>query len=264
MMVVRFADDAIVGFQHRAEAERFLTELRERLAKFGLERPPEKSRLREFGPYAAANRQRAGQGKPETFTLLGFAHICGKKRNGRFTVVRQTIRRRLQAKLREVKAELRRRMHVPIPVVGAWLRRVVGGHPRYYGVPMNGPALGTFRFHVGRLWYRTLRRRGQRRRLTWERMRRLIERRPHPHQLVRANAADLELKVLAFNLLVLYQRHALGCASLQRAKPLRRRLLAIAGRLIRTAGPWRLQLAQDWAGQVELARVRHHLASLGP
>ena len=176
MMVVRFADDVIAGCQHRAEAERFLTELRERLAKFGLERPPEKTRLREFGPYAAANRQRAGRGKPETFTLLGFAHICGKKRNGRFTVVRQTIRRRLQAKLREVKAELRRRMHVPIPVVGAWLRLVVGGHLRYYGVPMNRPALDAFRFQVGRLWYRTLRRRGQRRRLTWERMLRFIDR----------------------------------------------------------------------------------------
>ena len=151
------------GFSHRADAERFLAELRERLAKFGLELHPEKTRLLEFGPFAADNRQRAGQGKPETFNFLGFTHICGKKRNGRFTVVRQTIRKRLQAKLSEVKAELRRRMHAPIPVVGTWLRTVVGGHLRYYGVPMNRPALFTFRFQVGRLWYRTLRRRGQRR-----------------------------------------------------------------------------------------------------
>ena len=174
LIVVRYADDIIVGFQSRAEAERFLAELRERLAKFSLELHPEKTRLLEFGPFAAENRRRAGQGKPETFNFLGFTHICGKKRNGRFTVVRQTIRKRLQAKLSEVKAELRRRMHAPIPVVGTWLRTVVGGHLRYYGVPMNGPALFTFCYQVGRLWYRTLRRRGQRRPLNWDRMRRLI------------------------------------------------------------------------------------------
>jgi hypothetical protein len=156
------------------DAERFLAELRERFTKFGLELHPEKTRLLEFGPFAAENRQRAGKGKPETFNFLGFTHICGKKRNGRFTVVRQTIRGRRQAKLGEVKAELRRRMHAPMPVVGTWLRTVVGGHLRYYGVPMNRPALVTFHFQVGRLWYRTLRRRGQRRRLTWERMRRLM------------------------------------------------------------------------------------------
>ena len=174
LIVVRYADDIIVGFQSRAEAERFLAELRERLAKFSLELHPEKTRLLEFGPFAAENRRRAGQGKPETFNFLGFTHICGKKRSGRFTVVRQTIRKRLQAKLSEVKAELRRRMHAPIPVVGTWLRTVVGGHLRYYGVPMNGPALFTFCYQVGRLWYRTLRRRGQRRPLNWDRMRRLI------------------------------------------------------------------------------------------
>ena len=176
VIVVRYADDFIVGFQHRADAERFLAELRERFAKFGLELHPEKTRLLEFGPFAAEHRRRAGQGKPETFNFLGFTHICGKKRNGRFTVVRQTIRKRLQAKLSEVKAELRRRMHDPIPAVGRWLRSVVEGHLRYYGVPMNGPALFTFRFQVGRLWCRTLRRRSQTARLTWERMRRLIRR----------------------------------------------------------------------------------------
>jgi RNA-directed DNA polymerase len=118
VIVVRYADDAIVGFQHRADAERFLAELRARFAKFGLELHPEKTRLLEFGPFAAENRRRAGKGKPETFNFLGFTHICGKKRNGRFTVVRQTTRKRLQAKLGEVKAELRRRMHAPDPSRG--------------------------------------------------------------------------------------------------------------------------------------------------
>ena len=176
MIVVRYADDFILGFQHRAEAERFLAALRERFTRFGLELHPEKTRLLEFGPYAVENRRRAGQGKPETFAFLGFTHICGKKRNGRFTVVRQTLRTRLQAKLSEVKAELRRRLHAPIPVVGTWLRSVVSGHLRYYGVPMNGPALSTFCFQVGRLWYRALRRRSQTARLNWERMRRLLRR----------------------------------------------------------------------------------------
>jgi RNA-directed DNA polymerase len=184
VIVVRYADDAIVGFQHWADAERFLAELRERFAKFHLELHPEKTRLLEFGPYAAENRRRAGKGKPETFNFLGFTHICGKKRNGRFTVVRQTIRKRLQAKLSEVKAELRRRMHVPIPVVGRWLRSVVDGHLRYYGVPMNGRALFTFCSQVGRLWYRTLRRRSQTARITWERMRRLIWRWLPPPRII--------------------------------------------------------------------------------
>jgi len=176
VIIVRYADDFIVGFQHRADAERFLTELRERFTKFGLELHPEKTRLLEFGPFAAENRRRAGQGKPETFNFLGFTHICGKKRNGRFTVVRQTIRKRVQAKLSVVKTELRRRLHDPIPVVGAWLRQVVGGHIRYYGVPMNGPAIGMFRFQVGRLWHRALARRSHTGHVSWERMRRLIER----------------------------------------------------------------------------------------
>src|SRR5438552_2065713 len=177
VIVVRFADDIIAGFQHRAEAERFLAELRERFAQFTLELHPEKTRLLEFGPYAAENRRRAGLGKPETFAFLGFTHICGKKRsNGRFTVLRQTIRQRLQAKLGEVKAELRRRLHDPIPKVGAWLRSVILGHLQYYGVPVNWSALATFCFQVGRLWYRALARRSQNGRPSWDRMRRLIER----------------------------------------------------------------------------------------
>jgi len=177
VIVVRFADDAVLGFQRRADAERFLAELRERFAKLNLELHPDKTRLIAFGRYAAGDRDRRGEGKPETFGFLGFTHICGKKRsNGMFTVIRQTIRKRLQAKLGEVKAELRRRMHDPIPKMGQWLRAVVGGHIRYYGVPSNGPAIGLFRFQVGWLWHRCLSRRSQNGRVNWDRMRRLIDR----------------------------------------------------------------------------------------
>ena len=176
MIVVRYADDFIVGFQHKSDADRFLEELRERFRKFRLELHPDKTRLLEFGPFAAKNRQRSGRGKPETFNFLGFTPICGKKRsNGMFTVLRQTIRKRLQAKLSAVKAELRRRWHDPIPVVGQWLRSVVQGHLRYYGVPMNSRALQVFRFRIGWLWHRALGRRSQTGRVSWERMRRLIE-----------------------------------------------------------------------------------------
>ena len=175
MIVVRYADDFIVGFQHKSEAERFLGALRERFRKFGLELHPDKTRLLEFGPYADEDSRRDGRGKPETFNFLGFTHICGKKRNGRFTVLRQTMRKRLQAKLSEVKAELRRRWHDPIPAVGQWLRSVVGGHIRYYGVPMNNQALSVFRYRVGWLWQRALSRRSQTGRVSWERMRRLID-----------------------------------------------------------------------------------------
>ena len=177
VIVVRYADDFIVGFQHRAEAEKFLTALRERFAKFGLELHPDKTRLIEFGPWAALNRRKRGLGKPETFDFLGFTHIGAKKRDGKnFTVLRQTMPKRLKAKLAEVKVELRRRMHKSIPEVGKWLGTVVAGHFRYYGVPMNGPALGRFRFWVNWLWHRALARRSQRGRITWERMARLIAR----------------------------------------------------------------------------------------
>jgi RNA-directed DNA polymerase len=177
VIVVRFADDIVVGFQRRSDAERFWAELLERFQKFRLELHPEKTRLLEFGPFAAENRKRRGQGKPETFNFLGFTHICGRKRsNGRFTVRRQTIRKRLQAKLNEVKAELKQRMHDPIPEVGRWLRSVVGGHIRYYGVPLNRPALDIFRFQVARLWHRALSRRSQKGRVRWDRMRRLTDR----------------------------------------------------------------------------------------
>jgi RNA-directed DNA polymerase len=174
VIVVRYADDFIVGFQHKSEAERFLADLRERFRKFHLELHPDKTRLLEFGPFAAERRRRGGRGKPETFNFLGFTHICGKKRNGRYTVFRQTMRSRLQAKLNAVKAELRRRWHDPIPAVGRWLGRVVGGHTRYYGVPSNIRALAIFRFQVGRLWHRALARRSHKGRITWERMYRLM------------------------------------------------------------------------------------------
>jgi group II intron reverse transcriptase/maturase len=177
LIVVRFADDIVVGFHSKADADQFRVELTERMKKFNLELHPEKTRLLEFGPFAINNRQRRGEGKPETFNFLGFTHICVKKRsNGMYTVLRQTIRKRLQAKLNEVKAELQRRMHEPIPEQGKWLAAVVRGHIRYYGVPMNNSALALFRFQVGRLWHRALSRRSQNGRVLWVRMRRLITR----------------------------------------------------------------------------------------
>ena len=177
VIVVRFADDIVLGFQYPSDAERLRQELAERLGKFGLELHPDKTRLLEFGPFAAENRKRRGDGKPETFDFLGFTHICGRKRsNGRFTVQRQTVRKRLQAKLSEVKAELRRRMHESIPEVGQWLSSVVRGHFLYYGVPTNFHALSRFRFQVAWLWHRVLSRRSQRGRVTWVRMQRLIAR----------------------------------------------------------------------------------------
>jgi hypothetical protein len=190
VVVVRFADDFVVGFQHRFEAERFLIELRERFARFGLELHPEKTRLIRFGRFARQSRQGSGAA-PETFNFLGFTHSCGKTRQGGFTVLRQTMRLRWQAKLREVKAQLRRRLHEPVPEMGSYLRAVVQGHVRYYGVPMNGSALRAFRLEVGRLWWLALRRRSQGNHLPWRRMNRLIHlwlpapRICHPYPLVR-------------------------------------------------------------------------------
>ena len=174
MLVVRFADDILVGFQEKAEAERFRRELEERMKKFHLELHPTKTRLLEFGRFAAERRQERGEGKPETFDFLGFTHICGKSRNGKFTVLRQTIRKRMHAKLQAVKAELRTRMHDSVATVGNWLRAVVGGHIRYYGVPTNSAALNTFRRQVGRYWHHVLCRRSQHGSVPWERMKRLL------------------------------------------------------------------------------------------
>jgi len=157
VIFVRFADDFVAGFEHRHEAERFLAELRERFAKFGLQLHADKTRIVEFGRYAEHNRRNRGAGKPETFNFLGFTHSCGKTRKGHFTVLRQTMRQRWQAKLRALKEELQRRMHLPIREQGAYLRSVLLGHFRYYGVPMNGPALCAFRIAVGYLWRTVLR-----------------------------------------------------------------------------------------------------------
>ena len=176
VVVVRFADDFVVGFEHREEAEKFVTELRQRFAGFGLELHPEKTRLIEFGRHAAENRQGRGEGKPETFNFLGFTHICGKTSQGRFTVLRQTMRKRWQAKLQQLKGELKRRMHLPVPEVGSYLRSVILGHIRYYGVPMNTERIRAFRWAVGCSWWRILRRRSQNNRLSWERMVRYINR----------------------------------------------------------------------------------------
>jgi RNA-directed DNA polymerase len=182
VIVVRFADDFIVGFQHEWEARQFWNELRERLAGYGLELHPDKTRLIEFGPFAASNRKRNGRGKPETFDFLGFTHVCGKTRGGRFTVLRRTVRKRRQAKVQEVKRELRLRMHDPVPVTGKWLGSVIRGHLNYYAVPRNFEALQTFYQQVLGHWRRQLRRRSQKAKVPWERVRRLASRwLPHLH-----------------------------------------------------------------------------------
>ena len=176
VVVVRFADDFAVGFQYREEAERFLAELRERFAKFGLGLHPEKTRLIEFGRHADKDRRARGEGKPESFNFLGFTHLCGKNRKGYFTVMRQTMRKRWQAKIQAVRTELRRRLHDPIPKVGAYLRAVVTGHTRYYGVPTNSRALGAFRLAIARIWLWVLRRRSQKSRLPWSRFSKYVRR----------------------------------------------------------------------------------------
>jgi RNA-directed DNA polymerase len=175
MIIVRYADDFIVGFQHESDARRFLDEMRERLGKFALSLHPEKTRLIEFGRFAAERRKRRGLGKPETFNFLGFTFICGKTRTGKFQIRRKTRADRMQAKLREIKETLRRRMHRPIPEQGKWLRRVVRGYFNYHAVPTNASALGVFRHHVTDIWRRTLRRRSQKDRITWDRMMELVD-----------------------------------------------------------------------------------------
>src|SRR5664279_1233899 len=173
VIIVRFADDIVVGFEHRSDAERFQADLVQRLARFNLELNTEKTRLIEFGRFAAENRRRRGLGRPETFAFLGFTHMCGKTRAGRFALRRKTIAKRMAAKLREVKALLRRRRHWPIAEQGQWLGSVVRGHTAYYAVPGNIAAVSAFRKQVTRLWLRSLRRRSQRHRVTWQRMSRL-------------------------------------------------------------------------------------------
>jgi RNA-directed DNA polymerase len=175
MIVVRYADDIVVGFEHETDARRFLDMMRARLEEFALTLHPEKTRLIEFGRRAAERREKRGLGKPETFNFLGFTLICGKSRRGKFLLWRKSRRDRLQAKLLAVKEELRRRMHQPIPRQGEWLRGVVSGWFNYHAVPTNTRSLQTFRDCVVRLWLRSLRRRGQRDKTTWERIKRLAD-----------------------------------------------------------------------------------------
>jgi RNA-directed DNA polymerase len=194
VIIVRYADDYIVGFQHRDDAHRFLAELRDRLARFALELAPDKTRLIEFGRFAAQNRRSRGQAKPETFDFLGFKHICSKTRNGRFMLKRITVGARMRAKLRETRIELRRRRHQSIPDQGRWLGSVVRGHMAYYAVPGNADAIGAFHDQVTRHWHKSLKKRSQRHKLPWTRMRRIAERwlppvrRMHPFPNARFNA----------------------------------------------------------------------------
>lgn len=198
VIVVRYADDSVLGFQYRADAERFLQEWRERLQKFGLELHPSKTRLIEFGRFAIRDRKRRGERKPETFNFLGFTHICGQGwKNGKFFVLRRTIRERLLAKLKQVKAALRVRMHQPLAEVGRWLRSVVQGYFNYHAVPGNLASLRSFRIEVRKRWLHVIRRRSQRSGMTWELFERLetqwlpIPKLLHPYPLVRFDAKYL-------------------------------------------------------------------------
>jgi group II intron reverse transcriptase/maturase len=191
MVVTRFADDFVVGFEHLGDAKQFLIELRERFAKFNLELHPDKTRLIQFGRFAASNRKERGLGRPETFDFLGFTHLCGKTRDGRFWLRRVTIKKRLRAKLKQVKTEIRHRRQLPIPEQGRWVASVVRGHLAYYAVPGNIDAVSSFRDQVRWHWREALRRRSQRSRMTWKRYNRIAERWlppariVHPHPPVR-------------------------------------------------------------------------------
>jgi len=175
MVVIRYADDIVVGFEHEADARRFWDAMRGRLEEFSLSLHPEKTRLIEFGRFAATNRERRGLGKPETFNFLGFTFIYGRNSRGKFLLCRKTRRDRMRARLLELKEELRRRMHQSIPEQGVWLKQVVAGYFAYHAVPTNDRTLRTFRSGVEFLWMRSLRKRSQRDRTTWEKMRKLTE-----------------------------------------------------------------------------------------
>ena len=191
VIIVRYADDFVVGFQHESDARRFLEDLRERFRKFNLELHAEKTRVIEFGRFASERRAKRGKGKPETFNFLGFTHACDRTRKGRFIVLRQTMARRMQAKLADLKGTLRRRMHLPVTEVGRWLAQVLTGHYQYFGVPRNYTALDCFRDRVRRLWHRTLNRRSQKGRLSETAMSRIaacwlpLPRICHPYPQVR-------------------------------------------------------------------------------
>jgi hypothetical protein len=190
VIIVRYADDVVLGFQQRADAVRFLEAFKERLAKFGLELHPDKTRLIEFGRYAARERKRRGEGKPETFNFLGFTHFCGQRhKTETFTVWRITAKKRMVAKLKAIKADLRRRKHDRTSQVGVWLRSVVTGYYQYHAVPGNIDQLRLFRKRVNRLWHDVLVRRSQRARKKWEKFAPVFDRwiptprvlHPYPH-----------------------------------------------------------------------------------
>jgi len=177
VIIVRWADDFIVGFEYREDAEEFLARLGERFARFGLELHPDKTRLIEFGRFAAHDRAVRGEGRPERFEFLGFTHICATSRSGRFRVKRITISKRMRAKLKEVTLQLQRRRYLPIPVQGRWLASVVRGHMAYYAVPGNSQAVAAFRTQLTGRWHKALRRRSQKgRNLTWAQMNRIQKR----------------------------------------------------------------------------------------
>jgi hypothetical protein len=176
MVIVRFADDFVAGFEYLGDAKQFLADLRQRFAKFGLELHEGKTRLIQFGRFAAERRAERGLRRPETFDFLGFTHICAKTRDGRFLLKRITISKRKRAKLKEVKDQLQRRRHQPLPEQGRWLASVVRDHAAYYAVPGNLKAVSGFKVQVIRHWYRALRRRSQRTRLNWARMNRIAAR----------------------------------------------------------------------------------------
>jgi RNA-directed DNA polymerase len=184
VIVVRYADDNVLGFQHRADADRFLEAFRERLLKFGLELHPDKTRRIEFGRFAEQDRKRRGEGKPETFDFLGFTHISGKDRNGDFAVKRKTVGKRMRVKLLELKQQLCNRMHDPIALTGKWLKSIVQGYFNYHAVPGNTDSLHAFRNRLVRLWRTMLIHRSQRHHLNWAKMQRLADRwLPQPHVL---------------------------------------------------------------------------------
>ncbi|WP_338087358.1 reverse transcriptase domain-containing protein [Nitrosomonas nitrosa] len=170
IIIARYADDSALGFQYKTDADRFLKDLEMRMKKFDLEIHPEKMKLIRFGRFAKAQYQELGEGKPDTFDFLGFTHYCTNTKNGKWFVVgRKTIKKRMRAQLLEIKRSLRERLHAPISETGAWLRRILTGHLNYYAVPENGASLKYFFNHVAWCWIRTLRRRSQRRCMTWER-----------------------------------------------------------------------------------------------
>jgi RNA-directed DNA polymerase len=175
MIIVRYADDVVVGFEHETDARCFWDAMRDRLQEFSLSLHPEKTRLIEFGRHAAINRKQRGLGKPETFNFLGMTFICGKSRGGKFLLKRRTRRDRMRAKIKEVAGELRRRMHQSIPEQGKWLKQVITGFFNYHAVPTNWAALGAFRAEITERWRRTLSRRSQKGGLTWARMAKLAD-----------------------------------------------------------------------------------------